>query len=182
MKSNRHRFTIQKYKCKQGHTSERVVEDAKRFKTQKCQECGKRAEHVFIVERNALPKSTIIYEKPGENGRMERLYVDPAEPSSIAFAEKEGYARREIQGIHAMRRFEKEVTREMKADYDRAMGGDAKRREEFNKRYCDSLRTLMNRSDVHPFWKEMFQAAIDERNSGYSNREPEFGFRNAAYS
>jgi hypothetical protein len=170
------------YECKSGHTSECLVEDAERFKSQKCSTCGKKAEHRFIVEHNALPKSTIIYEKPGENGRTERLYVDPAEPSSIAYAEKQGYARREIQGIHAMRRFEREVTREMKADYDRAMSGDAKRRAEFDKRYCDSLRTLMNRSDVHPFWKEMFQAAIDERNSSHGNREPEFAFRNAAYS
>lgn len=181
MKSNRYRYTVQKYKCKLGHTSECVVEDSERFKTQKCHRCGKKAEHIFIAERNALPKSTIVYEKPGENGRVERLYVDPAAPESIAYAEKQGYARREIQGIHAMRRFEKEVTAEMKSDYDRAISGDAKRREEFNKRYCDDLRGLMNRSDVHPFWRELFQAAIDERNSG-SSREPDFGFRNAAYS
>lgn len=113
---------------------------------------------------------------------MERLYVDPAVPRSIAQAEKRGFQKREIQGIHEMRKFEKEVTAEMKADYDRAQRGEAKHREEFNKRYCDDLRGLMSRSDVHPFWKEIFQAAIDERNSGHGNREPDFAFRNTAYS
>jgi hypothetical protein len=176
------RFTAQKYTCKSGHTTEVVIEDSKRFKTQKCRVCGKRAEHVFIVQRNALPQSTIVYEKPGEGGRMERLYVDPAAPESLAYAESQGFQRREIQGIHAMRRFEKEVTQEMKSDYDRAQRGEAKHREEFNKRYCDDLRGLMNDSRVHPWWRELFQAAIEDRNSQSSSRDYSPEFRNAAYS
>jgi hypothetical protein len=182
MKTNRLRFTIQKYKCRAEHITERVVEDSKRFKTQKCRACGKRAEHIFIVERNALPKSTIVYEKPYENGRVERLYVDPAEPESIAFAEKQGYARREIQGIHAMRQFEREQTREMKADYARMMSGDAERREEFYKKYHDDLRSLINDSRVHPWWKEFFQAAIDDYNTHGNSRDYEPNFHCAAYS
>ena len=175
------RFTVQRYKCKAGHDSECVVEDSKRFKTQKCQSCGKRAQHIFIAERNALPKSTIVYEKPGENGRTERLYVDPAAPESIAYAEKEGYARREIQGIHQMRQFEKEVTREMKSDYDRMMSGEQQHREEFYKRYNDDLRTLINRGDVDPWWKDLFRAAIDESNRS-AGRQYDPNFTNRAYS
>lgn len=178
MKTNRYRFTIQKYKCRQGHVSEIVIEDTKRFSSQKCRECGKKAEHVFIVERNALPKSTIVYEKPGENGRMERLYVDPVAPESIAYAEKQGYAKREIQGIHAMRQFEKEVTAEMKSDYNRMMRGEAKQREEFYKRYHDDLRSLMNDSRVHPWWRDFFKAAIENTGQNDGRQyDPNFGCR-----
>lgn len=175
------RFTVQRYKCKQSHVSEIVIEDSKRFKTQKCKKCGKRAEHVFIVTRSALPPSTVLYEKPGDNGRMERLYVDPKAPESVQYAETEGYQRREIQGMAQVRQFEREVRREMKSDYERMMGGESRAREEFDKRYCDDLRALINRGDVDPWWKGLFQAAIDDRNN-QTQRNYDPDFRCAAYN
>lgn len=175
------RFTHQKYQCKAGHESLIFVEDTKRMKTQKCQVCGKKAEHVFITTQREAIKATVIYERPGENGKVERMYVDPKVPESCAIAEREGYQRREIQGLHEMRRFERDVTREMKEEYAAMSSGDAKRREEFNRKYCSDLRDMMNRSDVHPFFREMFREAIRSREEGYSQPTPDFNFHNAAY-
>lgn len=177
----RYRYTGQRYECKAGHVSEFVVEDRDRMKTQRCKACGKKAQHVLIAQTvSALPKATIIYEKP-VNGKVERLYIDPKEPESVAFAEKQGFARREIQGVSAIRQFEREVTREMQSEYAARMRGDHERRQEFYKQYHSDLRALMNRSDVHPWWREVFKTAIEE--TGHEPlREYEPNFHNAAYS
>ena len=174
------RFTVQKYICKAEHVSEILVEDAKRMKTQKCLRCGKKAEHDFIVSSREHIAATVVYERIVD-GKVERLFVDPQAPESIGFAKTQGYERREIQGMAQMRKFEKEITREMKADYDRMAYGEAKQREEFFKKYHSDLRSLMSRSDIDPFTRGIMQAAIDDYNSGFS-REPDFAFRNAAYS
>lgn len=176
-----YRATYQKYKCRSGHVSEILIEDSKRMKAQKCLTCSKRAEHSAIVSRREAIQATIIYEKPGENGKVERMYVDPKVPESCAIAEKEGFQRREIQGLHQMRRFEREVEREMRAERAEEMRGEDKHRQEFYQQYHSDLRGLMNRSDVHQFWKEVFRTAIEETGHG-SQRDYSPEFRNAAYS
>ncbi len=175
----RSRFTVQKYQCEANHVSEIVVEDRERMNTQKCRtpKCRKDAEHVRVkAERNAQPKSTIVYEKLVD-GKMKRMYGDPPEPLSIKVAVEEGYQRREIQGLAEMRRFEKEVTREMKEEHARERYSQAKRKEESEKRYRDDMRSL--RSQADDFTKGVIDAALNDT-GGYSrNAEPEF--RNRAW-
>lgn len=177
-----YRYTHQKYVCKQGHESLILVEDRVRLKTQKCTTCKKKTEHVRVVEAvNALPQSTVVYEKPDANGRMRRLYVDPQEPKSLAYAEKQGFQRREIQGLHDMRRFEREVTADMKAEFNERMRADHQRKQEFNEAYTSDLRTLIARSDLDPFTREILKEAAADT-SGFQFREADFEFRNSAYS
>jgi len=172
---------FQKYECRKGHVSELLVEDPDRFKTQKCKKCGKKAEHVNVrAVINALPKSTIVYEKPVD-GKMKRMYVDPQEPASLAYAEKQGFQRREIQDIAAMRSFEREVTREMKDDFAREQRGEHQRSQEFNERYSADLRAIISRSDLDPFTREILKEAANDT-SGYRHREYDPSFRNPAYS
>lgn len=175
------RFTHQSYRCKDGHESLVLVEDSQRMKNQKCKTCGKRAEHVAILSRREAIQATVIYERPGENGKVERMYVDPKVPESCVIAEKSGYQRREIQGLHEMRRFEREVTREMKEEHAHHANADAAHRTEFDKQYCSDLRDLMNRGDVNPFFRDMFREAIKSREEGYGQSAPDFNFHNAAY-
>lgn len=171
----RYRYTAQRYECKLGHVSEIIVEDRERLKTQKCRTCKKKAEHVRVrAAVNALPKSTIVYEKL-ENGKMRRMYVDPQEPMSIGYAEKQGFQRREIQGMSAMRQFEREVTRDMKQEFAERMRGEHQRKQEFNEAYTSDLRSLIARSDLDPFTREILREAAADT-SGYQHREwdPEF--------
>lgn len=176
----RYRYTHQKFECKLGHVSLILVEDSDHLKTRKCKTCGKRAEHVRLVATiAALPKSTIVYEKP-EDGKMRRMYVDPQEPLSIAFAEKQGFQKREIQGISQMRAFEREVTRDMKAEYAATMRGEHERNQEFQKRYHEDLRALASRSDLDPFTRDLIKAAIEDQ-GGSSGRDYDPGFHSAAY-
>lgn len=178
----KYRYTVQRYRCKLDHESEIVVEDRERLKTRKCRKCGKKAEHVRICRTiNALPKSTIVYEKM-EDGKMRRMYVDPQEPLSIGYAEKQGFQKREIQGIGAMREFEREVTREMKAEYAAHVRGEHERNQEFQKAYHNDLRALINRSDIDPFTADVMRAAIEDQSSAYENKNWEPEFHNAAFS
>lgn len=173
----RSRFTVQKYSCESGHVSEIVVEDRERMNTQKCRTCKKDAEHVRVKAAvNALPKSTIVYEKLVD-GKIERMYVDPQEPMSVGVAEKDGYQRREIQGMAAMRQFEREVTREMKEEMGRRAYVEHERKQASEKRYRDDLRSL--RSSVDDFTKGVIDAALNDT-GGYS-RDASPEFRNRAY-
>lgn len=177
----RYRYTPQKYSCKSGHESEFIVEDKERLKTRKCKTCGKKAEHVRVAAMiNALPKSTIIYEKM-EDGKMRRMYVDPQSPQSLGFAEKQGFQKREIQGIHAMREFEREVTREMKAEFNERMRGEHQRKQEFNEAYCADLRSLIARTDLDEFTREVMKEAINDT-SEYQYREHDPEFRCEAFN
>lgn len=178
----RYRYTAQKYICKLDHESEFIVEDKERLKTRKCKTCGKKAEHIRVAQTvAALPKSTIVYEKV-EDGKTRRMYVDPAEPLSVGYAETQGFQRREIQGIGAMREFEREVTREMKAEYAAHVRGEHERNQEFQKAYHADLRSLLSRGDLDPFTADVIRAAIEDQSSDYErpNYDPEF--HNAAYS
>lgn len=176
------RYTPQKYSCSAGHDSEHIVEDRERHKTQKCKSkgCRKKAEHENIrAAVNALPKSTIVYERL-EDGKTRRMYVDPQEPLSIAYAEKNGFQKREIQGLADMRRFEREVTRDMKQEWAERQRGEHQRQQEFNEAYSRDLRSLIARSDLDPFTREVLRAAAADTN-GYQYREADFEFHNAAY-
>jgi hypothetical protein len=178
----RYRYTAQNYRCKQDHVSEFIVEDRERLKTRKCKKCGKKAEHVRVAATiAALPKSTVVYEKPGEDGKMRRMYVNPQEPASIGHAERQGFQRREIQGISAMRQFEREVTRDMKEEYAARMRGDHERKQEFDEAYHNDLRALASRSDLDGFTRDLIRAALEDQ-SGYTYREFDPNFYNAAYS
>lgn len=177
----RYRYTVQKYECKAGHVTDHVVEDSERLKTRKCKKCCKNAEHIRIrAAVNALPKSTMVYEKL-EGGKMRRMYVDPKEPMSIGYAEKQGFQRREIQGMSAMRQFEREVTRDMKQEFAERIRGEHQRAQEFNEAYTRDLRSLIARSDLDPFTREILKEAAADT-SGYQQREWDPEFRSAAFS
>lgn len=177
----RSRYTPQRYKCKLGHESEFIVEDRERLNTHKCKTCGKKAEHVRVVNAiNALPKSTIVYEKLVD-GKMRRMYVDPQAPQSLAYAEKKGFQKREIQGMHAMREFEREVTRDMKQEFNERQRADHKRHHEFNEAYTSDLRSLIARSDLDPFTREILREAAADTEHGFQYREPDFEFHNSAF-
>lgn len=177
----RTRYTPQNYICKKEHVTEYIVADGDRLKSQKCKTCGKRAEHVRVAQTiAALPKSTIVYEKL-EGGKMRRMYVDPQEPLSLAYAEKQGFQRREIQGMSAMRDFEREVTREMKQEFNERMRADHKRHHEFNEAYTSDLRNLIARADLDPFTREVLKEAAADTAGGFQYREPDFEFHNSAF-
>lgn len=177
-----YRYTAQKYRCKLEHESEFVVEDRERLKTRKCQKCGRKAEHVRLVAViNALPKSTIVYEKLVD-GKIERCYLDPKSTKAVAYAEKKGFQRREIQGLAEIRRFEREVSNEMKAKYAAYVRGEHERNQEFKKLYHADLRSLINRGDIDPFTADVMRAAMEDQSSDYEIKNYEPDFSCVAYS
>lgn len=178
----RTRYTPQRYQCKKAHISEFIVADADRLKTQKCKTCGKKAEHVRIAETiNALPKSTIVYEKLVD-GKIERCYLDPQSSKAVAYAEKKGFQRREIQGIAETRKFEREVSNEMKAAYAAYVRGEHERNQEFQRLYHADLRALINRSDLDGFTRDFMRAALEDQSSDYEIKNYEPDFSCAAFS
>lgn len=175
----RSRSVVRKYECPNEHTFEKLVDDKDRLKPQKCTQCRKKAEPVFLLSRAALPAATIVYEKVVD-GKVERLYVDPQVPESIGVAVKDGYQRREIQGMAQARQFEREVAAEMRAEHTRTQNLSSLHREEALREAHSELRNMMPSMD--DFSRAIAEEAIrDSQSSGYS-REYDPGFRIAAYS
>lgn len=169
---------IRQYQCPDHSYFDKLVKWDERFNPQKCPKCKKKCESVFIATRAALPAATIVYEKLVD-GKVERLYVNPQEPASIAFAEKEKYQRREIQGMAQARAFEKEVANEMRREFTATQNAASRHKEEALREAHAELRSMMPHMD--DFTRAIAEEAIKESQSGYS-REYSPDFRIGAYS
>ncbi len=175
---SRSRFIVRKFECRKHGEFETLVDDKARFDPQKCPACGKKSESTFILTRAALPAATIVYEKLVD-GKVERMYVDSQEPASIGFAEKQGYQRREIQGIAEMRRFEREVSAEMRREFAQQQGLMNEKKSAALREAHEEIRRLMPSMD--PFSRAVAEEAIRDSQAGYS-REYDPQFRSGAFS
>lgn len=174
----RSRFVVRKFQCDSHNEFEVLVEDRERFNPQKCPKCKKKCESVFIATRSALPAATIVYEKMVD-GKIQRMYVDPQVPESCAVAEKQGYQKREIQGMAQARAFEKEVATEMRREFIATQNAASRQKEEALREAHAELRSMMPQMD--DFSRAIAEEAIRESQSGYS-REYDPNFRIGAYS
>jgi uncharacterized OB-fold protein len=163
---------IRKFQCPDHSYFDVLVKWDERYERQKCPKCQKKCESTFIATRAALPTATIVYEKP-VGGKVERLYVDPQEPASIAFAEKQGFQRREIQGIAEARRFEREVANEMRREHAESQRAMSRKKEESLREAHAELRGMMSQMD--DFSRALAREAIRQSESGYAQQyDPQF--------
>jgi|RhiMethySRZTD1v2_1073278.scaffolds.fasta_scaffold744329_1 hypothetical protein len=169
---------IRKFICPRHSYFDALVKWDERYNPQKCPQCKKKCESVFIATRAALPAATIVYEKM-VGGKVERLYVDPQEPASIAFAEKNKFQRREIQGMAEARRFEHEVANEMRREHTEQQNAMSRKKEETMREAHAELRDMMPHMD--DFSRALAKEAIRQSESGYSQSyDP--NFRIGAYN
>lgn len=169
---------IRKFVCPQHSYFDALVKWDERYNPQKCPKCKKKCESVFIATRAALPAATIVFEKMID-GKVERMYVDPQVPESIGFAVKEGYQRREIQGMAQARQFEKEVATEMRREFANQQNAMSRQKEEAMREAHSEIRQLMPQMD--DFSRALAEEAIRDSQSGYSrNYDP--NFRIGAYN
>lgn len=169
---------IRKYQCPDHSYFDALVKWDERYEQQPCPECGKKSESTFIATRAALPTATIVYEKI-VGGKKEYMYVEPKEPASIAFAEKEGFQRREVQGIAEARKFEREVRAKMRREFTEQQNAMSIHKKEALREAHAELRGMMPQMD--DFSRALAQEAIRQSESGYS-REYDPNFRIGAYS
>jgi hypothetical protein len=169
---------IRKYQCSEHSYFDELVKWSERFEPQKCPKCQRKCESVFIKTRSALPGATIVYEKM-VGGKVERMYVDPQVPESCVHAEKQGFQRREIQGMAQARAFEKEVANEMRRDFASQQNAMSRQKEEAMREAHSEIRRLMPQMD--DFSREIAEEAIRDSQSGYSQSyDP--NFRIGAYN
>lgn len=174
----RRRYTVKSYRCPKDHSFSKVVADADRLKQQPCPQCHRKAEPTILLTRAALPPATVVYEKVVD-GRVKRMYVSPQEPESVGYAEKQGFARREIQGLGEIRRFEREVCEEMRREVSERREYESALTEQRQRQMRDEYRDLQRQCD-DPFMREVIQHAIDDLgNDRGNNATPDF--RIAAY-
>lgn len=169
---------IRKYQCSRDGYFDELVKWDERFNSQKCPKCRRKCESTFIKTRAALPAATIVYEKIMD-GKKEYMYVEPKVPKSVAFAEKEGFQRREIQGMAQARKFEREVRTDMRRKYIEQQNAMNSQKEAAMREAHSEIRRLMPSMD--DFSRAIAEEAIRDSQSGYSQSyDP--NFRIGAYN